>query len=182
MWHEENFLISKINLTSYQWSTENQPKEGVMFNSSLPESFCHLVARQLESNCTLKMFKLQLSDMYCHTETIFLIDVYFLIFECLVLGLHYVFRFVCLFVCSYSFLFMFGLCNAWVWYAVNKRQSTYLLIIMTHQYGFTVITQMSVSQQRLNEYIIHTLLQLNKSPSLNIPSRSLLSSIFKLTN
>ena len=30
-----------------------------MFNSGLPESFCHSVTRQLESNCTLEMFKLQ---------------------------------------------------------------------------------------------------------------------------
>ena len=44
----------------YQSSTQNRPKEGVMFNGCLPESFCHPVARQLESNRALKMLKLQL--------------------------------------------------------------------------------------------------------------------------
>jgi len=40
---------------------ENVPKEGVMFNGGLPQSFGHPVTRKLESNCTLKMFELQSS-------------------------------------------------------------------------------------------------------------------------
>jgi len=40
-------------------NAEKRPEESMMFDGGLPQSFGHAVTGQLESNRTLKMFKLQ---------------------------------------------------------------------------------------------------------------------------
>ena len=53
-------LLTATARCQCETSTENEPEESMMFNSSLPQSFSHPVTRQLESDCAFEMFKLQI--------------------------------------------------------------------------------------------------------------------------